>query len=382
MHRVDIVEKDKDNQTELIKVLETKNSITLSYTLATSGLVFSAKAYDLFALVCQKTKKLMTRKDFEHISQGNLDKIKINNKIHISREEIANEWGVEVKRLPWVTRKVKHKDGRVTEKPSLLEEAAKELGSLIPYKNVNNKTWGYINIIQTAYFDNNGLTIELTDAAIVAIYNRTKGFGLVDLKVFFKLKSKYSKKLFDLISVNKYATYDLNLSIGEYKTIMGYTEPVRKKELTKRTNDFSNFITQRVTKPINEIVAASKELNKNKVWVIDESKGTKKGYSIIRQVGNRTLDSDRIVFHLNYIAKTECSPKEAAQKLTAEKEKLVAPTDDLLELSEIVAAWRKGIAPTQTQAMDILMEIDELEERELLTKSYFKKLRKAVPPID
>ena len=371
------MQEKKESTSKVTKVLETKNSITLSYKLATSGLVFSAKAYDLFALICQKTKKLMTRKDFEHISQGNVDKVKINNKIHITREEIANEWGVEVKRLPWVTRKVKHKDGRVTEKPSLLEEAAKELGSLIPYKNDNNKTWGYINIIQTAYFDNTGLTIELTDAAIVAIYNRTKGFGLVDLKIFFKLKSKYSKKLFDLISVNKYAAYDLNLSIGEYKTIMGYTEPVRKKELTKRTNDFSNFVKQRVTNPINEIIAVSKELNKNKVWVI----GKNKGYSIIRQVGNRTLDSDRIVFHLNYIDTQECSPKEAAQKITAEKEKLAA-SDDLLDLSEVVAAWRKGIAPTKDQAMDISMEIGELTERNLLTMADFKKLRKAIPPID
>ena len=379
MHRVDIMGKDKDNSTELIRVLETKNSITLSYTLATSGLVFSAKAYDLFALVCQKTKKLMTRVDFDHISKGNVDKIKINNQIHITREEIANEWGVEVKRLPWVTRKIKHKDGSVTEKPSLLEEAAKELGSLIPYKDNNNNTWGYINIIQTAYFDNTGLTIQLTDAAIVAIYNRTKGFGLVDLKLFFKLKSKYSKKLFDLLSVNKYASYDLNLSIGEYKTIMGYVEPLRKKGDAKPTNEFSNFIKQRVTKPITEIVAVSKALNKNKVWVIDESKDNKKGYSIIRQVSNRTTARDRIIFHLNYVDNPNSSPKDVAEKVKIEKEQL-APTEDLLTLSEIVAAWRKGIAPTQTQAMDILMEIGELEERGLLTMDDVKKLRKSVPP--
>ena len=369
--------KEEVKQKDAVKILETKDSITLSYTLAASGLVFSAKAYDLFALVCQKTKKLMTKYDFEHISQGNVDKVKIKNQIHITREEIAEEWGTEIKRLPWAPIKIKNKDGSVTEKPSLLEEAAKELGRQIPYKSKDKKTWGYVNIIQAAYFDQTGLTIRLTDDAIVAIYNRTKGFGLVDLKLFFKLKSKYSKKLFDLLSVNKHAPYDLDLSISEYKIIMGYDEPIRKKDDVKYKNDFSNFSRRMIIKPVEEIVEASKVINKGKVWVIDKSKGSGKGYSIIRQVSNRTSSRDRIIFHLNYIDNENCSPKESAKKFA--KIKIDVP-NELLKLSKVVAAWRKGRPPSNEQYIDIAKNLAVLNEDGLLTTDDFGKLSKAVPP--
>ena len=94
----------------------------------------------------------------------------------------------------------------------------------------------------------------------------------------------------------------------------------------------------------------------------------KTGIKIYKK-GRATTENDFVELRVRYVKQIE-----------EEKQHQVDIPEELLELSVVVAAWRKGTAPTQMQAMDILMEIDELEKSELLTKNDFKKLRKAVPP--
>ena len=343
------------------------------YGLVMGQMGGSAEAQDILTTVCLMFKMAEDRQRFasgQRCKDEQIDLSKLPNEYTISRQALAEIWGKELRQLPFKPRKITDKkSGKVGQYPSLLQTACESLmqeGLIrLPIEGDSTGESFQSEVFFTGgKFDKNGLTMTINEKAKNILFDVTKGFALLDLNIYFRLKSKYSKRLFEMLT--KFKNTDPHFTIGKIENYLNVNRTEYKH--------CAHFVRAVMGTPIKEIITVSKQYGGNRSWGLIDEVNFPTGIEIQRSMKNRTFDNDKVIFHIGQYE------REESYKPITKKE--VKKLELAVDLSEVVAAWRKGIAPTQTQAMDILIEIGELTERDLLTMADFKKLRKAIPPID
>lgn len=321
-------------------------TITKSHPLITAKMSFTAKEQDLLNLILVSLKK-------EANAQKKTSKLKNlpvsdkNDGVHIDKLSLQYEYTrQELLDLLEVTPK------RLT---AYLDEATDELMEKVAtVRNPNTGEYRKYKLVGFSSWEANVLTLSIDKEVAEVLLNYSAGFAVIDFKLMFALKNKNEKRILDLISRFK----------GKKNTFF----KCRIKDLCEMLGvsygDYANYNSFRIavlSQPLARIIKAS-----NGLW--EYMPDCKTGIKIYKK-GRSTTENDFVELRVRYVKQIE-----------EEKQHQVDIPEELLELSVVVAAWRNGTTPTQMQAMDILMEIDELEKSELLTKNDFKKLRKAVPP--
>ena len=326
-------------------------TITKSHQLVTAHLEFTAKETDIFHLLLTSLKKETNAQKIANDIKK-IPRCKNNDGVFIDKLTLTYEY----------TREELLECLNVTPKylSTYLDEATSKIMKKVAIiRDVKKGNWCKNTLVNTANYVDGVLTLQLNRDIAELLLNYTKGFAIVDFNLMFSLKTTNEKRILDLISRFKNEPRFFRARISEVCNILGVD--------FKSYASFGSFRATVLAAPLKKIVGNSKGM-----WVF--AKGCKTGIKI--DSSGRAADENSFVeFRVDYVDLSKA-------EITKLKTEVLEDTDDLLELSEVVAAWRKGIAPTKDQAMDISMEIGELTERDLLTMADFKKLRKAIPPID
>ena len=246
------------------------------------------------------------------------DLSKIPLEYHVSKIELAELWDVNSKTLRDKTRKEITKNGDVKEYSSPIKSACIEVMSSIMEVNtflVSNtanvqdlsKTadgWSLLSLVTKADFNQNGLTLKLNPDALPIIYDESYGFASTDLKIFFKLKSQYAKRWYELLCRYKdYGRLVESLSVGELEKMF-----CKQRSEYKQPN---TFFTTIFDTPLKEIIKVSEEFGGDKIWVLPEA--YKKPYTVERSARNRTSVHDKVIINLHYVKR----PTHAVNELPA-----------------------------------------------------------------
>ena len=225
-------------------------------------------------------------------------------------------------------------------------------------------------IVTSAVWNGETLKIVIPNKIKNIMLDYSLGFVETDLKLLFELKSVYEKRILEWISrfkndKNK-GYYRIKIKTMLESLAIPITENAFERE--KVFSDFSSLASFRhstLTRPMSNIIKKS-----NGTWVCHPSH--KSGIKI-ESSGKKATEDSYVVFMVDYI--------EPETDVTPDVEAVDDVTDELVQLSLIVDAWRRGTPPTGTQALEILLQISDLEQRGLLTKAVFEQLYKNVPPL-
>lgn len=252
--------------------------LTKPHSIITARMMLSAREQDLLALLLIAVKE---RYDDLKFNQSSDDPVQLNDiptKYVFSKEKVADMFDVSLNVL-----EKKEKIEGTDERQYLLHKACKSLWD----KGVEIKTEkGFLltRLISQAEYDGVNLTLETTSSMVAEMVDySSKGMGLIDYKMLFKLNGQYDKRLLDLISRFKNKR-DFECTIDELCLMLG----------TKLTNyeTWRSFSYSVLIKPIKQIVKVS-----NGVWEIKEGNG----YKIEKKTKQRGYSGkDVIVFKMRY----------------------------------------------------------------------------------
>ena len=343
------------------------------HNLVAAKLGASPEAQDILTTICLMFKKAENKernKSGKPCKDDEIDLSQLPREYTISRQALSEIWGKELRQIPYKPREVFNpKTNKAELKPSVLQEACESLltGIIrIPISGSNHGDFTSKVLFTEGRFDKNGLTMVLNEDGKKLLFDVTKGFASLDLNVYFKLKSKFSKRLFELLT--RYKSIDPKFTI---KKIEDHFD-VNRSDYAH----FSHFSRATLLTPIKEIVEVSKNINGSVVWDFSNA-DFPNGLEVKRTMKNRTLDNDDVIIHI----KPQKVEKEAKVDLQATIESEIEIPEELIELSKIVKAWRSGNRPTHQEYHSIATKLVTLADQNLLSFDAFAKLSKEFPPL-
>ena len=278
-----------------------KNDVKKSHNLITARMDLSAREQDLATLVMLDVKKsadsLKITSDgiFDHTIQ--IDKDKLQTTFEFKAHELAKLFGVSVKALsnPIPLSKSQKElilkgdiDKSTIPRMSLLEVTCEKLQSRKIYVRGENGEFFIHTLIPSASFSNGLLSLGITQQMALLMLNygpQGNNFGIIDAKLFFKLKSANAKRVLDLISRFKNSA-DYSCSLSDLCEMTG-----------SNYSDFKDFSTLRKSLLDNAIKAIIK--GSEGVWEAKDD--DKRGY-IIKKTAPRNGFSpeDKVIFQMKY----------------------------------------------------------------------------------
>lgn len=314
-------------------------TITKSHQLVTAHLGFSAKETDIFHLLLTSLKKESNAQKIENDIKK-IPQCENNDGAYIDNLTLTYEY----------TRKELLECLNVTPKYLItyLDEAtSKIMGKVATIRDVKTGHWWKNTVVNKANYVDGVLTLQLNRDVAELLLNYTKGFAIVDFNLMFSLKTTNEKRILDLISRFKNEPRFFRARISEVCDILGVD--------FKSYASFGSFRSTVLAAPLKKIVNSS-----NGMWVFRDD--CKTGVKI--NSSGRSADENSFVeFRVDYVDKTEVEiTKPKAEALEA-----------AVELSEVVAKWRIGVAPTGMQAAQI-------SQSKMMEADVFQKLVIAFPP--
>ena len=156
-------------------------------------------------------------------------------------------------------------------------------------KGVESKTEkGFIltRLVSQAEYDGVNLTLETTSTMVSEMVDySSKGMGIIDYRMLFKLNGQYDKRILDIISRFKNKR-DYECTIEELCRMLG-----TRFSSYETWRSFSSSV---LIKPIKNIIKVS-----NGLWELKEGNG----FKIIKKTGKRGYsEKDIIIFRMKYNA--------------------------------------------------------------------------------
>ena len=254
-------------------------SITQPHDAIIARLQLSAREQDLVTLAFMEVKKFADKTKVK-LSQFDPNQPENLNDIPtictFSEKSVASLLGVTVKAL-----NIKNQDNGKT----FLHNVCRKLISRRTETNVNDGTFLVANLLSEAECSHGVLRLEVTrsQAARMLDYGLNRNnFTRIDAKLVLGFKSRYTKRIFELISRFKNAQ-DYSTTLGELYDMLGTSADDHA--------DFSRFKRNVLDRPIAQIVKDSCG-----VWQIKEGKG----YIIDSQQGKKVTERIRITFKMKF----------------------------------------------------------------------------------
>lgn len=295
--------------------------------LITARMNFSSREQNILMMLMSSVSKQLTDDYFLDDSKCNLNSNRLIFKYKVS--EIAQEWGVTSRAI------LKLVDGE-----NIVAVSARKLWDYDVYVKNSDGTFEAHRILQYMKFDsNNELTLHLTERFYQEMIDfKRKGFGKVELRTYYALKSPISQRLFEIATRFAGMGKIYETTIGEFCETIGvnfeqYSRP-------------SSFTAVCLKRPIEQIL---------KITGDDWAAVSKDGFTFTK----RPEDKNKLTIHTKL--KLDLRPSQV--KISEEEElrqiKLVADYKAIKDLSFKVE--------DNDRLIQILDEIDSLE-RDTLDK--------------
>jgi len=306
--------------------------LTKPHSIISARMSLSPREQDLLALLLIAVKEQYDNLFFNLKDDESVQLKDIPTKYVFSKDKVADIFDVK----PNVLEKKEIIEG-TNEKQFLLHKACKSLWD----KGVEIKTEkGFLlaRLISQAEYDGENLTLETTSSMIAEMVDySSKGMGLIDYKMLFKLNGQYDKRLLDIISRFKNKR-DFECTVDELCAMLG----------TKFENyeTWRSFASSVLIKPIKQIIKVS-----NGIWEVKEGNG----YTITKRTKKRGYSGkDIIVFRMRY-------------RQPENKNLLKIVSKDYQQVLD-------GELNDADKLNDLLVNIEKLNNKKFKTDSHFIKM--------
>ena len=372
--------------------------IVKSGVLVTASSNYSALALNIFATLCVKVKEKLDSLRYvsDNLDESNnlidkrllpdwVDLGDIPTTYNISKKELQELWGVSASSLRDSSRKridAVTKEIIVTPNPikeaclEILRHSVIELDTYTKASSTEPDTWEAFMAFESVKYGSDGLTFEIKSKALNIIYDESRGFASSDLKTFFKLKGKFSKRWLEILSQYKKINNPIRrtFTIGQIEKMLKTPRKLVKDSEGKRIEGYAEtggFLLATVEKPLAELQRISKKYGGDKIWRTEYS--NEPLYTMVRQSKNRTYDSDKVIINLVYLDRIQ----ESLNQLESHLDKPICLSNDnpskwrntLLLVKELRSSNRK---PTNAEKQLLELASDELIEAKQAT---FKELK-------
>lgn len=316
-------------QQDARKMSDDKKTKTVKkpHHLITAKMNFNSREQNLLMLLMSSVSKKLTD-DYFTTDQVENKKIAEDPLIFkYSLDEIADEWGISLRAIS------KDIDGL-----NIVEAAAKKLWDFDVFIKNADGTFEAHRILQHMKLDaEKVLTLYLTQKFYDEMIDfKRKGFGKVELKTYYALKSPISQRVFEIATRFAAMNKSYETTIGEFCEIIGvdfeqYSRP-------------SSFTAVCLKRPIGQILKLTDER-----W----TSGSKDGYTITKRAEDKNKITKLSKFRLDLRPVSKNNPIELDEKFVD----LVNDYKSIIDLS-----FKSDDKERLTQ---ILEEIDNLEQEKL-----------------